>query len=104
MAHDDLDLPLGAIKIAKNRGSAGHKGVEDILRAAKTKDFTRIRIGIAKQSDIKKSQSAAEVQKIVIGKLSPQEKVLFQKGVKKAVAALRAIVTEGIAKAMNEFN
>ncbi len=102
--HDDLDLPLGSIKITKNRGSAGHKGVENILYAAKTKDITRIRIGIAKLSDIKKRQSTATVQKIVIGTLSLEDKALLQKGIKKAAEALGAVVTDGIAKAMNEFN
>lgn len=44
--HDDIDLPLGEIKASKNRGSAGHKGVESIIEQLKTKDFGRIRIGI----------------------------------------------------------
>jgi PTH1 family peptidyl-tRNA hydrolase len=44
--HDDIDLPLGKIRISKNRGSAGHKGVESIIKELGTKNFTRIRIGI----------------------------------------------------------
>lgn len=44
--HDDLDIPLGEYKIVRNRGSAGHKGVQSIIDALGTKDFTRIRIGI----------------------------------------------------------
>ena len=45
--HDDLDLPLGAIKMVFGRGSGGHKGVESIMRMIKTKDFARLRIGIS---------------------------------------------------------
>ena len=45
--HDDLDLPLGKFKIVFNRGSAGHKGVESVIRAVKTKEFARIRVGIS---------------------------------------------------------
>ncbi len=44
--HDDIDLPIGEIKISENRGSAGHKGVESIIQKLGTKDFNRIRIGI----------------------------------------------------------
>src|SRR3989344_1814964 len=44
--HDDIDLPLGTVKVSSNRGSAGHKGVESIIQALGTKNFTRIRIGI----------------------------------------------------------
>lgn len=47
--HDDLDLMLGKYKISKNRGSAGHKGVESIIKALKTEDFTRVRIGVSKE-------------------------------------------------------
>ncbi|MDP2909662.1 MAG: aminoacyl-tRNA hydrolase [bacterium] len=46
--HDDIDLPLGNYKISKNRGSAGHKGIESIIKALETKDFTRVRIGVSK--------------------------------------------------------
>jgi len=47
--HDDIDLPLGEFKISVNRGSAGHKGVESIMKALGTENFTRIRIGASKQ-------------------------------------------------------
>ncbi len=102
--HDDLDLPLGTVKIIKNRGSAGHKGVESIMRALKTKDFSRIRIGIAKPKDIVKSQTKETVHKIIIGKLPPAEKLLLQKGIKKAADALTAIAEQGVEQAMNKFN
>lgn len=47
--HDDIDLKLGEFKISTNRGSAGHKGVESIIKALRTEDFTRIRIGVSKE-------------------------------------------------------
>jgi PTH1 family peptidyl-tRNA hydrolase len=47
VVHDDLDLPLGTIKMVFARGSGGHKGVESIMRAIKTDAFARIRIGIS---------------------------------------------------------
>ncbi|MDP2648823.1 MAG: aminoacyl-tRNA hydrolase, partial [bacterium] len=47
VVYDDLDLPLGALKLSYDRGSGGHKGLESIIRAVKTKKFTRVRIGVS---------------------------------------------------------
>ena len=102
--HDDLDLPIGTIKIVKNRGSAGHKGVESLMRALGTKDFTRIRIGIAKPAHLKKSQTEEVVLKTVIGHVSPDDTNLLKKGIKKAALALRTIAESGVERAMNEWN
>jgi PTH1 family peptidyl-tRNA hydrolase len=49
--HDDVDLPLGAIKKQKGKNSAGHHGVENIIEELGTKDFWRIRVGIGKPED-----------------------------------------------------
>jgi PTH1 family peptidyl-tRNA hydrolase len=49
IVHDDIDLALGTYKVSANRGSAGHKGVESIMRELGTEDFTRIRIGVSKE-------------------------------------------------------
>ena len=49
--HDDLDLAFGKIKISRNSSSAGHNGVQSIINALGTKDFTRVRIGIGRPSD-----------------------------------------------------
>ena len=46
VVHDDIDIPLGKIKVSKGSGSAGHKGVDSIIQSLRTKDFTRVRIGI----------------------------------------------------------
>ena len=47
VVQDDLDLPVGTIKMVFGRGSGGHKGIESVNRAVKTKDYARIRIGVA---------------------------------------------------------
>lgn len=70
--HDDIDLSLGEIKISKNRGSAGHKGVQSIINALGTKNFNRIRIGICPA----KGKPAA-VEKFVLQNFTkPEEKIL----------------------------
>lgn len=102
--HDDLDLALGRVKIVKNRGAGGHKGVESVMRALKTEDFARIRIGIAKSATIKKSQKKQEVIQAVIGTFTPKEKRVFRKVAKTAVRIIETILTDGKEKAMNLYN
>lgn len=72
VVHDDSDLPLGTYKISFGKNSGGHKGVESIMRALKTKDFWRIRIGIQK----KKRVPAID---LVLQKWKSQEKALLKK-------------------------
>ena len=98
VVHDDLDLPLGTIKMVVGRGSGGHKGVESIMRAIKTKDFARIRIGISaagKKNQAKKVQGEEKVIKMVIGKWKPTEESAVKKALKKASEAVRLFATEG---------
>ncbi|MDB5244320.1 MAG: Aminoacyl-tRNA hydrolase, peptidyl-tRNA hydrolase, family [Parcubacteria group bacterium] len=97
--HDDLDLPLGTVKMVFGRGSGGHKGVESIMRAIKTKDFARIRIGISavgKQNQAKKVSGEEKVIKMVIGKFKPTEEASLKKVLKKVVEASQLFASEGI--------
>ncbi|MDO8408143.1 MAG: aminoacyl-tRNA hydrolase [bacterium] len=105
--HDDLDLPLGTIKMVVGRGSGGHKGVESIMRAIKSKDFARIRIGISaigKKHQAKKVSGEEKVIKHVIGKWRPAEEVALKKALKKAVLAAELFATEGIEAATQFAN
>ena len=100
VVHDDADLPLGTLKIVFNRGSGGHKGVESVMRALKTEAFVRIRIGIGKNT----KWHERDLNKVVIGKFTPQQQTLFFKGMRKAIEALSTIAQEGRERAMNGFN
>jgi PTH1 family peptidyl-tRNA hydrolase len=107
VVHDDLDLPLGKIRIVFGRGSGGHKGVESVKRAVKTNEFTRVRVGIVKSTPkgkTKKPVGDEAVQKFVLGKFSPAEERELKKVLKNSVEALETIIKEGRAKAMNRFN
>ncbi|MHB1769890.1 MAG: aminoacyl-tRNA hydrolase [Minisyncoccota bacterium] len=100
--HDDLDLPLGTIKMVFGRGSGGHKGVESIMRAVKTKDFARIRIGISaagKKHQAKKVSGEEKVIKHVIGKWKPGEEAVLKKVLKKTAEAARLFAVDGIESA-----
>lgn len=80
VVHDDLDIPFGKIKVSFGRSSAGHKGVESIIKALKTDKFYRIRFGtfgsqLAKIRKMKdKRKRVNEMNKFVIGPFSPNEK------------------------------
>ncbi|MFA5997995.1 MAG: aminoacyl-tRNA hydrolase [Candidatus Paceibacterota bacterium] len=100
--HDDLDLPLGTIKMVFARGSGGHKGVESVMRAIKTDAFARIRIGISapgKKNQAKKVSGEEKVIKQVIGKWRPAEEAAVKKVLKKAAEAARLFASEGIESA-----
>lgn len=103
--HDDLDLPLGNFKVCFNRGSGGHKGVESIMRAIKTKEFIRLRIGVSPSTSsgrIKKPQEEKKVLDFIIGKFKPAELDILKKVEKKAGAMLEAIVRDGLEKALSQ--
>lgn len=104
---DDLDLPLGTLKMVSGRGSGGHKGVESIVRAIKTKDFARLRIGISgvgKKNQAKKVHGEEKVIKLVIGKWKPAEEVVVKKVFKKSVEVVHLFATEGVEAAMQFAN
>ena len=99
VVHDDIDIPLGEIRIVKNRGAAGHKGVQSIIDQIKTKDFIRFRIGILPKD--KKPQS---VDRFVLQKFTKKENEVIKKTIKKCIEVLDITLKEGLEKAMNEFN
>jgi PTH1 family peptidyl-tRNA hydrolase len=104
---DDLDLPLGSIKLSYNRGSGGHKGVESVMRSIKTKQFTRIRIGVSRttvRGKIKKPSGENEVIDFILTPFRSAEMIILKKVFKKVAEAIEVIVTEGPERAMNRFN
>lgn len=104
--HDDLDLPLGRFKISFGSGSAGHKGVESVIKSIKTKDFIRIKVGISPSTSsgkIKKPESKKIID-FIIGNFKPKELGTLKKISKKITSALEIIITEGVQKAMNLYN
>lgn len=105
--HDDLDLPVGTLKMVFGRGSGGHKGVESVMRSLKTQDFARIRIGVApagKKNQAKKLKNDEKVIKLVIGKWKPTEEAVVKKVLKKAAEAARLFATSGIESATQFAN
>lgn len=103
LIHDDIDLELGKIKIVKNRGSAGHRGVEDIIQRIGTKNFLRFRIGV-RPPRLPQKRSQALMNKFVTAKLSPEENKILEQAIKRCKDAVIMALENGIEKAMSAYN
>ena len=109
--HDDIDIPLGEIRVSKGSGSAGHKGVESIIQRLGTKDFARIRIGILPASPGSQASRGGpaegkpeDVENFVLEKFTKEESKIMQRVIEKSSQALQAILQGGIERAMGEWN
>jgi peptidyl-tRNA hydrolase, PTH1 family len=96
--HDELDLPVGTVRIKAGGGSAGHKGVVSIIEELGREDFIRVRIGIGKPES--KSVTVGHV----LSQFKKEEKLIVQESVFKAADAALEIIQHGLKKAMNKFN
>lgn len=96
--YDELDLPLGTIRIRQRGGTAGHNGMESILGALGTDEFLRIRLGIA--PDRKVSDGA----KFVLTPFRKSQDAVVDEMLDMAAQAVEVILKEGPAAAMNRFN
>lgn len=106
--HDDIDLPFGELKISKGRGDAGNNGIKSIIDKIGSKDFIRIRIGIAPKSfwtgETKRPRGGGPLERFVLKPFSKKESALLADVSKKALSALEEIIKTGPESAMNKFN
>lgn len=100
--HDDLDLPLGKIRICQGSGSGGHKGIESIISCLDSQDFLRIRVGIGRPATSEISE--ADIMTYVLGDFNPDEKQIINQAIPKVSEAILYLLTEGLAVAMNKYN
>ena len=103
--YDDLDLPLGKIRIRERGSSGGHNGLKSIIFHLGTQDFPRIRVGIA-QPEGSDSSTTSKVDAIehVLSDFTDAEKTVMREVYLKVAAAIEYILREGIAAAMNKYN
>ena len=107
VVYDDLDLPLGMVKISFDRGSGGHKGLESVTRAVKTKKFTRVRIGVSPATaggTLRKPSGEKEVLDFILTKFRVHETEELKRVFKRVKDILECTIVEGHARAMNKFN
>lgn len=107
VVYDDMDLPLGTLKISYGRSSGGHNGVESIIRSLKTRDFVRVRIGVSaegKKGMAKKPAGEEKILKFLLGKFTPDQQTELKKVFKRGIEAVELIVSEGHQNAMTHIN
>ena len=102
---DDLDLPLGKIRIREKGSAGGHNGLKSIIAHLGTREFSRIKVGIA-PAEGTNSTSTSKIDAIehVLSDFTEAEKTVMQDVYVEVAAAIESILTEGIAAAMNKFN
>jgi len=102
--HDEIDLPLGGMKIRFAGASAGHKGVESIIGHLGTDQFWRFRIGIGAQHGKIQSKKLKAIDQFVLGEFSEGEKGKAREIIKRGKKAIEDALEKGLEKAMNRFN
>jgi PTH1 family peptidyl-tRNA hydrolase len=98
IVHDELDLPIGRIKVKDGGGTAGHNGLESIRSHLHTGGFLRVRIGIGRPPG---RQTGAD---FVLRRPGKAERIDLDVAVDEAADAVLCILTDGVETAMNRFN
>jgi peptidyl-tRNA hydrolase, PTH1 family len=98
VAHDDLDLPLGNIRLRPGGGSAGQKGMGSIIQHLGTQDFSRLRLGIGRPP------GQMDAAAYVLQRFTSVEQEILGLVLDRAVAAVRTYTREGLNAAMNLYN
>jgi len=98
VAHDDIDLPVGRVKVVKNGGAGGHKGILSIIHHLGTREFLRVKIGIGRP------RYGEIIEDFVLSPFYSGEKEIIEEVIQLAVQACRMFISDGIESAMNYAN
>ncbi len=98
VAHDDLDLPLGTIRLRPGGGSAGQKGVASTIQQLGTQHFSRLRLGIGRPP------GQMDPAAYVLQDFTRQEKAEVEAVLDRAAKAVLTFIELGVEAAMNQFN
>jgi len=105
--YDDIDLPIGKMKISFNRSSGGHNGLGSIIKCLKSQEFLRIRIGISPETPsgkIRKPKGEKAVLNFILGEFKKDELEKLKKLSPKVAEAIKTIFSKGMGKAMSLYN
>ncbi|MBU1031530.1 aminoacyl-tRNA hydrolase [Patescibacteria group bacterium] len=97
--HDEMDLPLGKIKVRLGGAAAGHHGVESIIKTLGTDQFIRVRLGVEPLEGF-----IRQPEKFVLEQFIPKEKPKVKHMIKQAVKALEILLEKGLDSAQNQYN
>ena len=96
--YDDIDLPVGKVRIRPNGSSGTHNGMRNIIYLVNNQEFPRVRIGVGKQPDY------MDLADYVLTRFNNEERPLIEEAIKRSAAAVEEIVKSGINIAMNQYN
>ncbi|MFP3898793.1 MAG: aminoacyl-tRNA hydrolase [Dehalococcoidia bacterium] len=102
--YDDLDLPLGKIRLRQRGGSGGHKGMRSIISALGSEDFPRIRVGIGRPQVAERPLSEDAIVAYVLSDFSADEDKLIMPVIVKVGDAIESFLTQPVEAAMSQFN
>lgn len=97
--HDEIDLPVGSLKMKRGGGSAGHHGIESVVRSLGTADFYRVRIGVGRPAS-----ALQEPADFLLEPMASRDAQLLALLEEKAGEAVLALIRLGLEEAMNRFN
>lgn len=101
VVHDDVDIPLGALKFRQTGSAAGHNGIKSLIQHLGTQAFPRLKVGIGSASG---RPAGERIVGHVLGGFRPEEQVEMQISVQRAADAVIHALRSGLAAAMNLFN
>jgi peptidyl-tRNA hydrolase, PTH1 family len=106
VVYDDVDIPLGEVRVSFDRGDGGHNGLKSIIETLGTKEFIRVRIGIAAKGMMEAAvrPSGDKLAKYVLGKFTKRELQELVDLQPLVASVLEVILTSGYEVAMNKFN
>jgi PTH1 family peptidyl-tRNA hydrolase len=96
--YDDIDIPVGKIRVKPSGSPGTHNGMKDITKKLRTKEFTRVRVGSGKP------QNGQDLAEYVLSNIKKDEKELIEKSFEDAAEAVITCIESGIPEAMNEYN
>ncbi len=106
VVYDDVDLPVGTFKMSFGNGAVGHNGVASIIERLGTKDFIRVRLGIAAHNEAGAAlrPTGEDLATYVLSTVTPEERQCYEDMLPSVTAAVETIITDGYVRAMNTYN
>jgi len=107
VVHDDIDLALGTVRVAKNKGAGGHNGVTDVIEHLGTKDFIRVRIGVIPtraDGSLRKPSAGEQILRFVLRSGNNKDAELLEKACAEAANALTLLCTMPYERAVEKIH
>ena len=96
--YDDIDIPIGKIRVRKKGSSGSHNGLRSIVKHLGSEEFPRIRVGIGRPDE------RISLTNYVLGKFSEDERIDINKAIKNSADAVESLIDVGIDNTMNKYN